>query len=153
MKITLDKLTNPKVLDLLQIHAAESQAQNPGEVSHRLNVEALRHDSISFWTVWGDENLMGCGALKEIKADHGEIKSMHTAKAHRRKGVSTALLNHIISEAKDRGYARVSLETHPSPGYAPARKLYEGYGFKLCAPFGDYEDNPNSVFMTLDLRP
>jgi putative acetyltransferase len=92
--------------------------------------------------------LLGCGALKELAADHGEVKSMRTAAVHRRRGVARAVLTHIIGEAVRRRYARLSLETGSQPPFEPARRLYENFGFACCPPFGGYVDDPNSVFMT-----
>jgi putative acetyltransferase len=92
--------------------------------------------------------LLGCGALKELDAHHGEIKSMRTAGAHRRKGVARAVLIHIMSEARNRGYARLSLETGSQAAFEPARRLYESFGFRDCRPFDGYVEDPNSVFMT-----
>ena len=91
---------------------------------------------------------MGCGALKELDPRHGEIKSMRTVARHLRKGVAAALLEHIISEAKRRSYGRLSLETGAPAAFAPARHLYARFGFETCAPFADYTDDPNSVYMT-----
>jgi putative acetyltransferase len=101
-----------------------------------------------FWTVWSECELLGCGALKELAPDHGEVKSMRTAEAHRRQGVARAMLDHILEEARGRGYARVSLETGSQDAFAPARRLYERSGFTTCVPFDGYVEDPNSVFMT-----
>jgi putative acetyltransferase len=95
---------------------------------------------------------LGCGALKELSLDHGEIKSMRTPTVQRRRGAGRAILNHIISEAIVRGYQRLSLETGPASTFAPAHKLYESAGFRPCGPFGDYQLDPHSVFMTMDLQ-
>jgi len=94
------------------------------------------------------ETLTGCGAIKELDETHGEIKSMHTVRRFRRRGVSAALLFHMIRLAEQRGYKRLSLETHPGDDYKPARKLYERFGFEVCGVFGDYEDHKDSIFMT-----
>jgi putative acetyltransferase len=95
--------------------------------------------------------LLGCGALKELNPQHGEIKSMRTASLHRRKGVAATLLKHILEEAKNRKYKRVSLETGPMDAFLPARNLYAGFGFKKCRPFADYVEDPYSVYMTKEL--
>lgn len=79
---------------------------------------------------------------------HGEVKSMRTAAARRRSGVGRAILEHIIAEARARSYARLSLETGSMEAFAPARRLYESFGFTCCAPFAGYVEDPNSVFMT-----
>jgi len=124
---------------------------SPPESVHALDLEALRGPDVTFWTVWSDGELLGCGALKELSATHGEIKSMRTAPAHLRRGVARAMLRHILREATERGYGRLSLETGSMRAFSPARKLYESFGFAYGAPFADYREDPNSVFMTKEL--
>lgn len=121
---------------------------SPPESVHALDAEALRAPDITFWTGWQGEELLGCGALKELDAGHGEIKSMRTATAHRREGVAANLLEHIILEAQRRSYCRLSLETGSMDAFRPARALYASYGFEYCGPFADYVEDPYSVFMT-----
>ena len=105
------------------------------------------------WSAWDGAELLGCGALSELTPTHGEIKSMRTPEARRRTGAGRALLMHIIAEARSRGYARLSLETGSMAAFAPAHRLYESAGFTRTGPFGAYVDDPNSIFMTLALRP
>jgi putative acetyltransferase len=118
---------------------------------HALPIEGLRKPEITFWTVWEDGVLLGCGALKELDSQHGEIKSMRTASRHLRKGVAQTLLHYIIGEAARRGYRRLSLETGSMQAFEPARELYARSGFTSCGPFADYVEDPNSVFMTKEL--
>jgi putative acetyltransferase len=108
----------------------------------------LRQPDVSFWSAWEGDELLGCGALKQLDGEHGEIKSMRTSSAHLRKGVAARLLQHIIDEAGRRSYRRLSLETGSAQAFAPARRLYARFGFQPCAPFADYVDDPYSVFMT-----
>ena len=151
MEIRIDDLTGPEIAELLREHL-ENMAQNsPPESMHALNLDRLRKPDITFWTVWNDRELMGCGALKEINAHHGEIKSMRTVSMHRRKGVAARLLEHMLEEAKRRNYKRVSLETGSMNAFAPAHSLYTRFGFKDCGPFADYVEDPNSRFMTKEL--
>lgn len=117
----------------------------------RWNLEGLRRSEITFWSAWDGTELAGCGALKELDAHHGEIKSMRTASKYLRKGVATKVLQHIIAEAKRRGYRRLSLETGSMEYFEPARRLYTKFGFRNCAPFADYLEDPNSSFMTAEL--
>lgn len=124
---------------------------SPPESIHALNLEGLKKPEITFWSAWEQDELLGCGALKELDRQHGEIKSMRTASAHLRKGVARQVLAHIIEEAKRRGYTRVSLETGSMEAFEPARRLYAGFGFQYCGPFADYTEDPNSVFMTKEL--
>ena len=148
MEIRLDDLSGPEIRSLLEEHLRGMHALSPPESVHALDLAALRQPAISFWTAWSGDELLGCGALKALSADHGEIKSMRTAVAHRRKGVARALLEHIIREATARRYARLSLETGSMPAFEPARNLYAAFGFEYCPPFGEYTQDPNSVFMT-----
>ena len=115
------------------------------------DLDGLRVPSIAFWTAWDGDLLLGCGALKELDPRHGELKSMRTPDALRRRGAGRAILVHLLAVARERGYARVSLETGSQPGFEPARRLYRSAGFTECGPFGDYAPDPNSVFMTLRL--
>ena len=124
---------------------------SPPESVHALPLEALQRPEITFWTVWDEGELLGCGALKQLDSEHGEIKSMRTCSRHLREGVATALLAHALDEARRRGYVRLSLETGSMAAFAPARQLYERFGFTCCGPFGDYIEDPNSVFMTRQL--
>jgi putative acetyltransferase len=151
MNIRVDDLNGPEIQQLLQEHLQSMYLHSPPESVHALNLEALRKPGITFWTVWQDAELMGCGALKELDAMHGEIKSMRTASAHLRQGVAAALLVHILEEARRRSYRRLSLETGSMVAFAPARSLYTRFGFKFCSPFGDYVEDPYSVFMTREL--
>ncbi len=151
MQIKLDDLRGPEIAALLQEHLDDMAEHSPPESVHALDLEALRQPDISFWTVWEDEQLAGCGALREIDDSHGEIKSMRTAQNFRRCGVGATLLCHILDEAKHRGYQRLSLETGSMAAFEPARQLYRHYGFKTCEPFADYKLDPNSYYMSLKL--
>jgi putative acetyltransferase len=148
MKIKTDDLKGPEIYALLQEHLESVKLYSPPESIHALDLEALRKPEITFWTAWEDGELLGCGALKELEARHGEIKSMRTSSLHLRKGVAKALLGHILEEAKRRGYGRLSLETGSANAFAPAWALYAGFGFSYCGPFADYVEDPYSVFMT-----
>lgn len=147
--IRVDDLSGPEVRALLEEHLRTMHSLSPPESVHALDVAALRAPDITFWTVWDEHELLGCGALKALSSRHGEIKSMRTAVAHRRRGVARAMLEHIVGEARARGYERLSLETGSMPAFEPARRLYASFGFERCAPFADYVDDPNSVFMTV----
>ena len=146
-----DDLTGPEVIGLLHEHLDAVSRISPPESVHALDLDGLRAPNVTFWSVWQGSTLAGCGALKELDAHHGEIKSMRTARPHLRTGVAAALLGHILHVAKARGYRRLSLETGSQEAFAPARALYARFGFELCGPFADYIDDPNSVFMTREL--
>ncbi|PKR84439.1 GNAT family N-acetyltransferase [Heyndrickxia camelliae] len=151
MDIKLDDLTGSKIAGLINEHLQGMALNSPQESIHALNLEQLRKPEITFWSAWEGNDLLGCGALKELDPYHGEIKSMRTAKEHLRKGVAKKLLQHIVEEAKKRGYQRLSLETGSMDAFEPARKLYASFGFEYCKPFSDYKEDPNSVFMTKEL--
>ena len=151
MKILLDDLTGTEIAGLLEQHLQEMRAVSPPESKHALDLEGLRRPEITFWTVWDGASRAGCGALKELDPSHAEIKSMRTAPEHRNKGVATMLLRHILAEATRRNYRRLSLETGSMPFFESARRLYRKFGFACCGPFGDYKEDPNSVFLTKEL--
>lgn len=136
---------------MLGEHLAGMARHSPEESIHALDLAALRAPEITFWTAWDDAELLGCGALKELDNAHGEIKSMRTAKAHLDRGVATAILKHLIKEARRRTYTRLSLETGSGVAFDPALALYEKFGFIYCEPFADYRNDPFSRFMTLAL--
>ena len=94
---------------------------------------------------------MGCGALKELDATHGEIKSMRTVERHLGKGVASVLVDHILNVAEERGYTKLSLETGSGPAFEPAHALYLKHGFDFCGPFGGYTNDTFSRFMTRDI--
>lgn len=147
MQICEDDLTGQQIANLLQEHLDDMHATTPPESIHALDLEALRSPGITFWSAWEGAALLGCGALKELDTNSGEIKSMRTARAYRRKGVASKILEHIIKEANQRAYQRLYLETGSFPAFIPARALYLRHGFEYHPPFGNYVEDPNSVFM------
>jgi putative acetyltransferase len=151
MNIRIDDLQGPEIAQLLQEHLQQMHLHSPPESVHALDLEALHRPEITFWTVWKDDELLGCGALKALDAAHAEIKSMRTVARHVRKGVATRLMRHILQEARRRGYRRLSLETGSGEAFAAAHALYERFGFVESSPFADYTDDPFSMFMTMEL--
>ena len=151
MKLEIDDLSRPAVHALLNEHLQSMHELSPPESVHALDLERLRKPEITFWTAWEGPILLGCGALKELDRKHGEVKSMRTPSARRRKGVGRAILAHIIQVARSRSYERLSLETGSAEAFKPAQMLYESFGFTCCGPFGEYIEDPNSLFMTLRL--
>ena len=151
MDIRIDDLSGPEICELLGEHLANMRSISPPESTHALPSAGLRKPEVTFWTIWENGELLGCGALKELDARHGEIKSMRTVSRHLRKGVAKALLDFIINEAGRRGYRRLSLETGSMEAFEPARQLYARAGFAYCEPFADYVEDPNSVFMAKEL--
>jgi putative acetyltransferase len=149
--IELDDLTRPQVHRLLADHLADMHATSPAESVHALDLTGLRRPDVTMWTLWDDDVLLGCAALRELSPVSGEIKSMRTVAEARGRGLGRVLLEHVIAEARERGYARLSLETGAEDFFAPARRLYARHGFTECPPFGDYRLDPHSVFMTREL--
>jgi putative acetyltransferase len=151
MDIRLDDLRGPEIAAFVREHLQGMTLHSPPESCHALDLDGLRSPDVTFWSVWQDSELMGCGALKELDPHHGEIKSMRTATRHLRKGVAASLLRHILEEAQRRSYRRLSLETGSMEAFAPARTLYARFGFQPCGPFATYVEDPYSVFMTREL--
>ena len=146
-RIVVDDLRGIAIAALLEEHLQDMRAWSPPGSVHALDLNALRQPHITFWTLWEGTDLLGCGALKGIDTRHGEIKSMRTAAAHRGQGVGSAMLTHILTQARARDYTRLSLETGSQSTFSPARALYSRFGFEVCEPFAGYAPDPNSCFM------
>lgn len=151
MRIVVDDLTNPAVIELLALHLQRMHENSPPGNVFALDLDGLRSLDVTLWTAWEDDALMGCGALKELDPSHGEVKSMRTADAFLRRGVAAAILDHMVGEARARGYERVSLETGTGPAFDAAHVLYERAGFVPCGPFGSYRETEFSAYFTLTL--
>jgi putative acetyltransferase len=151
MRIQPDDPSRPDVLALLEEHLRNMHELSPPESVHALDVSGLQRPEITLWSVREEGILLGCGALKELDREHGEVKSMRTPQSLRRRGAGRAVLVHIIEEGRRRGYKRLNLETGPGEAFRPALRLYESLGFRYCGPFADYKLDPHSVFMALEL--
>jgi putative acetyltransferase len=151
MRILEDDLTGPEIRALLETHFAGMLASSPPGSCHFLDFDGLNAPDVTFWSIWDGSALAGCGAVKELSAQHGEVKSMRTHAEHLRKGAAARMLEHIIATARERGYQRLSLETGSTPDFDAAHRLYLRYGFEYCPPFGDYVEDPFSRYMTLAL--
>ena len=152
MRIIEGDLNDRRVIDLLQAHLTSARAQTAPGSAHALDLAGLKSSDISVWTIWEGDTLVGVGALKRLSANDAEVKSMHTAQAMRGKGAGSAMMRHIIAAAKAAGISRLSLETGSWEYFDPARRLYSRHGFVECPPFADYVLDPNSVFMSIELR-
>jgi putative acetyltransferase len=144
-------LESSDVRQLLDHHFAQMRTISPPDACHVLPIDGLNDTAVSFWSVREKGVLLGVGALKQLSPDEGEVKSMRTAPAALGRGVGRALLNHIVGEARSRGYRRLSLETGSTDPFAAAIRLYESEGFVPCGPFGDYRDTPFARFYTREL--
>jgi len=146
LRLELDDLTRPAVRALVARHLAGMQADTPPEDVHALGVDQLRAPDITFWSAWVGDEVVGCGALRRLDAQNGELKSMRVAEAWLGQGVGRAVLEAITAHARASGLTHLWLETgHP---FVAARTLYERAGFTYCGPFGSYEASAFSVFMT-----
>jgi len=153
MNIVEDDLTRDAVIAMLDEHFAGMHEVSPPGSCHVMDRASIREHGVTVWTAWEGDDLLGCGALKEIDLEHGEVKSMRTAEKHLRKGVGSAMLEHLINMARERGYRRLSLETGSTEDFEASRQLYSRFGFRVCPPFADYREDPFSCFMTLELEP
>ena len=148
MDFRLDDLQGEAIRALLRLHLDSALQHSPPGSVHALDVDGLRQPGVTFWSLWSGSELLGCCALKELSPGHAELKSMRTAPQRERQGIGAAMLEHLLAQARARGYRRLSLETGSMQAFAPARRLYERFGFEYCSPFGDYSEDPYSVFMT-----
>jgi putative acetyltransferase len=151
LDIIVDDLLGPEIAKCLQEHVEEMRSVSPPESKHALDLDGLRVKEITFWSAWLDSTLVGCGAIKELSRTQAELKSMRVSAENRGKGIAEQILKHIIAECTSRCYKTLSLETGSMNHFIPARKLYAKYGFVPCEPFSDYKDDPNSIFMSLNL--
>ncbi|MCP2253328.1 putative acetyltransferase [Prauserella aidingensis] len=151
MEIVVDDLSGSRIAEFLADHLRQMRATSPPESKHALDLDDLRTPEVTFWSVLDGEAVVGCGAIKRLDVEHGELKSMRTSPDRGRGGIASGLLQHILAEARGMGLSRLSLETGSDEFFLPARKLYEKFGFTYCEPFADYVPDPNSVFMTRTL--
>ncbi|WOJ94504.1 GNAT family N-acetyltransferase [Congregibacter variabilis] len=151
MEIRLDDLSDPRIEAFLEEHLEDMRSVSPPESKHALDLAGLKSPQVSFWSMWDEQVLVACGALKYLDDAHAEVKSMRVSTARRGQGLASQLLSHMLEEAVSRGYQRVSLETGSMEFFEPARVLYKSFGFRYCAPFANYTEDPHSVFMSLDL--
>jgi putative acetyltransferase len=150
-EISIDDPRAPDVRSLLATHLTFARAPTPPEDAHALDVDGLLDERVTFFSFRRDGVLLAVGALQRLDPDHAEVKSMHTVEAARGQGIGRAMIEHLITVARDAGYRRLSLETGSMAEFAPARALYASAGFEPCEPFGHYRASPNSTYMTLYL--
>ncbi|MCG9738801.1 GNAT family N-acetyltransferase [Shewanella insulae] len=148
MQFVLGVVSHASVVKMLEQHLEDMYATSPPESVHALDLNELKQDDIRFWTLWEADRLCGCGAIKRLSPEHGELKSMRVANYYRQRGIGERILHHLQADAAQNGMTRLSLETGSMGFFLPARRLYQKFGFAECAPFGRYQNDPNSVFMT-----
>lgn len=151
MEIRRDDPNSAAVAPLLAAHVREQHGNVPPGFAFALDAGGLSAPDVAFWTAWEGAELAGFGALKQLDAESGEVKSMRAADAWRGRGVGHALLATIVAEARARGYRALFLETGTSEFYAPALALYRRAGFVACPPFAGYAASPHNQFFRLDL--
>ena len=148
LKSIEDNFDDPEVHELLTNHFVELRAASPKGSAHVLDITGLKAPSIKFWSLWQNDNLMGCGALKFLDKDHGEFKSIRIHDNFREKGNGINVINHLINEAKKLNITKISMETGAGDFFIPARKLFKKCGFETCKPFAHYKEDINSVYLT-----
>lgn len=148
LEFRLDDLSGEPTRQLIARHLAGMRANSPADGVFALDVDALRQPGVNFWSAWAGDEIAGCGALKQLDAHQGELKSMRVADQFLGRGVGRRLLEHLMSEARARGMTSLWLETGSSEAFTPAIRMYESAGFTRCGPFGGYSGNPFSIFMT-----
>ena len=151
MKSIKNNYDDPKVNELLTKHFIELRSVSPEGSAHVLDISGLKVPSIRFWSLWDKNELLGCGALKFLDKEHGEFKSIRVADTFRGKGVGEKVISHLIDQAKKIGIKKLSIETGAGEFFAPARKLFEKFGFKPCKPFDHYKEDPNSCYFNLEI--
>lgn len=149
MKSIQNNFNDYEVNKLLQKHFVELRSVSPEGSTHVLDIEGLKNKSIKFWSLWEENKLVGCGALKFLDPYHGEFKSIRVSDDFREKGYGKKIINYLISESKNIGIKKLSVETGTGNFFLPARKLFIGCGFKPCEPFAHYKIDPNSCFFNL----
>ena len=149
LKSIEDNFDNEEVHELLIKHFIELRSVSPVGSAHVLDIIGLKDSSIKFWSLWDENNLMGCGALKFLDKEHGEFKSIRVSDKFRSKGNGLKIINHLINEAKKLNVKKLSLETGAGDFFLSARKLFNKCGFKPCEPFSHYKNDVNSVYMTM----
>ena len=152
MKSIEGNFDNPEVNELLTKHFIELRLVSPTDSTHVLDIVGLKDQSIKFWSLWENDELIGCGALKFLDKSHGEFKSIRVADKFRKKGAGEKIFNHLIEKAKKLEIKKLSIETGSGKFFEPARKLFKKFDFQLCKSFANYKNDPNSCFYTKDIN-
>ena len=151
MKSIENNFDHPEVNELLNKHFTELRLVSPEGSAHVLDIPGLKVSSIKFWSLWQNNNLIGCGALKFLDNNHGEFKSIRIVDRFRKNGLGIKIINHLINKAKKLNIKKISVETGSGDFFSPARKLFKKCGFKNCKPFAHYKEDPNSCYFSLDI--
>ena len=151
MKSIEGNFENPEVNKLLVKHFKELKSVSPTDSCHVLDIAGLKNPNIKFWSLWEENQVIGCGALKFLDKEHGEFKSIRVADKFRGKGMGEKIISHLIDQAKKIGIKKLSVETGAGEFFDPARKLFKKFGFKTCKPFAHYKEDPNSCYFDLEI--
>jgi len=149
--IRQDDLSSEQTKALLRLHLAGMHANTPPEHVFALDLSGLKSPGITVWSAWVGEEIAGIGALKDLGQGAGEVKSMRTHPDFLRRGIGTALLEHIVGEARARGMHRLSLETGRGSAFEPALRLYRKHGFVDGEPFAEYVRSEFNQFLHLTI--
>ena len=152
MKSIENNFDHPEVNELLKKHFIELRSVSPEGSTHVLDIPGLKVPSIKFWSLWENDELIGCGALKFLDDKHGEFKSIRIADKFRKNGLGTKIIDHLINQAKKLNIKKISVETGSGDFFASARKLFKKFGFESCKPFAHYKEDPNSCYFSLDIK-
>lgn len=150
-EIAVDDPRAGDVRELLAAHLEFARGASPPQAVFALDVTGLLDPAVTFYSFRFEGELLGIGAIKDHNEQTCELKSMHTARAARGRGVGRAMLDHLLGVARARGYLTVCLETGSMAEFGPARALYRAAGFRPCGPFGGYPATPYSTFMSRNI--
>ncbi len=148
MEIKIGNIESIELRQLLEEHHEDMLKHSPKKSVHALDLSSFVSADITFWTLYINDELAGCAALKKLNEKHAELKSMRTSPHYLRKGVASTLLTHVLKMAKEQCFEKISLETGTMKVFAPAQKLYLAFGFEVCEPFSDYKEDSYSMFLT-----
>ena len=148
LKLIEGNFNHPEVNELLTKHFIELRAASPEGSAHVLDIPGLKDPSIKFWSLWENEKLVGCGALKLLEEDHGEFKSIRVHDNFRNQNNGIKIINHLILEAKKLDIKKISIETGAGKFFKPARKLFKKCNFTSCKPFAHYKIDKNSIYLS-----
>ena len=151
MKAVENNFDDLKVNELLKKHFIELRSVSPVGSTHVLDIDGLKNKTIKFWSIWDNENLIGCGAIKILNKYDGEFKSIRVHDKFREKGFGKKIISILLSKSRDIGLKNIFIETGSGKFFEPARKLFKSCGFRKCDPFGHYKDDPNSCFMKIKI--
>ncbi|MFP5391717.1 MAG: GNAT family N-acetyltransferase [Gammaproteobacteria bacterium] len=145
MHVAFETPDQPEVIALIGELDAYLYALYPAESVYALDISALLQPNVLFAVARdGEGKAVGCAAMV-INDGYGELKRMFVKPAARGLGAARRVLGLLEAEAAARGLARLALETGPAQQEALA--LYEGNGYTRCERFGDYPDDPYSIYM------